>query len=120
MINLRKKILFDKKQDNNSSLNSLVLSNSKALNNMNDNNNNTNQNYSNIPRDNKGIFVYLKEILSSLKELKSIKGNIFTKSLEAEKHKNLMSKIYNELIKLIKNIYKNKNNSINNVNNSEQ
>ena len=119
VINLRKKILFDKKQDNNSSLNSLVLSNSKALNNMNDNNNNNiNQNYSNIPRDNKGIFVYLKEILSSLKELKSIKGNIFTKSLEAEKHKNLMSKIYNELIKLIKYLYKNKNNNINNVNNS--
>ena len=117
VINLRKKILFDKKQDNNSSLNSLLLSNSKALNNINDNNN-INQNNTNIPGDNKEIFIYLKEILSSLKELKSIKGNIFTKSLEAEKHKNLMNKIYNELIKLIKHLYKNKNNNMNNVNNS--
>ena len=105
LINLKKKIIFDKKQDN-SSLNSLVLSNSQLLNNNSQSNNNTSK------REQKKIFVHLKIILSLLKQLKTIKGNIYIKSQEADNHKNILNKIYKQLIILLKHIFKN-NNSIN-------
>ena len=105
LINLKKKIIFDKKQDN-SSLNSLVLSNSQLLNNNSQSNNNTSK------REQKKIFVHLKIILSLLKQLKTIKGNIYIKSQEADNHKNILNKIYKQLIILLKHIFKN-NNSVN-------
>ena len=105
LINLKKKIIFDKKQDN-SSLNSLVLSNSQLLNNNSQSNNNTSK------REQKKIFAHLKIILSLLKQLKTIKGNIYIKSQEADNHKNILNKIYKQLIILLKHIFKN-NNSIN-------
>jgi len=105
LINLKKKIIFDKKQDN-SSLNSLVLSNSQLLNNNSQSNNNTSK------REQKKIFVHLKIILSLLKQLKTIKGNIYIKSKEADNHKNILNKIYKQLIILLKHIFKN-NNSVN-------
>ena len=105
LINLKKKIIFDKKQDN-SSLNSLVLSNSQLLNNNSQSNNNTSK------REQKKIFAHLKIILSLLKQLKTIKGNIYIKSQEADNHKNILNKIYKQLIILLKHIFKN-NNSVN-------
>ena len=110
VINLRKKILVDKKQDN-SSLGSQGLSNSQIFTNINNNINN-----SNINRNNNEIFEHLNIIVNLLKEMKSIKGNIFIKSLEAQKHKNILNKMYNEFSKLIKYIFKN-NNIINISNN---
>ena len=110
VINLRKKILVDKKQDN-SSLGSQGLSNSQIFTNINNNINN-----SNINGNNNEIFDHLNIIVNLLKEMKSIKGNIFIKSLEAQKHKNILNKMYNEFSKLIKYIFKN-NNIINISNN---
>ena len=110
VINLRKKILVDKKQDN-SSLGSQGLSNSQIFTNINNNINN-----SNINGNNNEIFEHLNIIVNLLKEMKSIKGNIFIKSLEAQKHKNILNKMYNEFSKLIKYIFKN-NNIINISNN---
>ena len=110
VINLRKKILVDKKQDY-SSLGSQGLSNSQIFTNINNNINN-----SNINRNNNEIFEHLNIIVNLLKEMKSIKGNIFIKSLEAQKHKNILNKMYNEFSKLIKYIFKN-NNIINISNN---
>ena len=109
LINLKKKILFDKKQDN-SPLNSLILSNSQLLNNDNSKNNNKTS-----KKERKNIFVNLKLILSLLKQLKAIKGNIYIKSQEAEKHKNILNKIYKQLIILLKDIFKNKNSNNANI-----
>ena len=111
VINLRKKILIDKKQDN-TSMGSLGVSNSQIFNNI---NNKIMTSSSFIGR--KDIYENINLIITLLKELKSIKGNIFIKSLEAEKHKSLLSKIDTEFIKLIKLIFK-KNNNNNPVNNS--
>ena len=118
LINLRKKIIFDKKPE----ISSLGLSNSHGLSNINNNINsniNSNMNSNNISMNNlfqtkKEIYDNLNVIISLLKELKLIKGNIFTKSLEAEKHKTVLKKIYNELLKLIKNIFKDNNLNLNN------
>ncbi len=51
----------------------------------------------------------LNEIISLLKEIKLINGNIFNKSWEAEKHQKLLNKIYYELNNLISNIFNNYN-----------
>ena len=112
-ISLRKKILFEKNQ-RNSSMNNLRFSNSQEFNNLNINNSN------NIT--NPEIFENLKVIAFLLKKLN--KENIFIKSLEAEKHKNILNNIYDELIKLIKNIFNNNTNIIqqnnNNINENER
>ena len=110
VINLRKKIIFDKKQDN-SSIGSLGVSSSKGIN----NNTNTNINNSNNLNQNKllignnEILDKLNNLIALMKELRLIKGNIFIKSLDAEKHKNLLNKIYNEIIIIIKIISKENN-----------
>ena len=113
LISLRKKILFEKNQGN-SSMNNLRFSNSQEFNNLNINNSN------NIT--NPEIFENLKVIAFLLKKLN--KENIFIKSLEAEKHKNILNNIYDELIKLIKNIFNNNTNIIqrknNNINENER
>ena len=111
VINLRKKIIFDKKTENSS----YGLSSSHGLNNININSNinSSNCTQSNFFQSKKDIFDGLHVIISLLKEIKLIKGNIFTKSIEAEKHKKVLKKIYNELIKLIKNIFKDNNININ-------
>ena len=101
VINLRKKIIFDKKNENSS----LGLSNSNGLNNINSNNISLSELY----LSKKEIYDNLHVIISLLKEMKLIKGNIFTKSLEAEKHKKILKKIYKALIKLIQNIFKDSN-----------
>ena len=113
LISLRKKILFEKNQGN-SSMNNLRFSNSQEFNNLNINNSN------NIT--NPEIFENLKVFAFLLKKLN--KENIFIKSLEAEKHKNILNNIYDELIKLIKNIFNNNTNIIqqknNNINENER
>ena len=101
VINLRKKIIFDKKPESTS----LGLSNSNGLNNINSNNISLSELY----LSKKEIYDNLHVIISLLKEMKLIKGNIFTKSLEAEKHKKILKKIYKALIKLIQNIFKDSN-----------
>ena len=101
VINLRKKIIFDKKPESSS----LGLSNSNGLNNFNSNN----ISMSDVYLSKKEIYNNLNVIISLLKEMKLNKGNIFTKSMEAEKHKKILNQIYNELIKLIKNIFKDSN-----------
>ena len=114
VINLRKKIIFDKKQDN-SSIGSLGVSSSKGINNNTNLNNSNNLIKNKVFIGSKEIFDKLYNLISLIKELKLIKGNIFIKSLEAEKHKNLLNKIYNEIIKIIQIISKNnKKNSLNN------
>ena len=114
VINLRKKIIFDKKPE----ISSLGLSHSHGLSNINTNiNSNINSNnisLNNLFQTKKEIYDNLNVIISLLKELRLIKGNIFTKSLEAEKHKKVLKKIYNELLKLIKNIFKDNNLNLNN------
>ena len=110
VINLRKKILFDHNKDNS-------LFNDISSNNINSISTSITKN--NIFRNKKQIFENINVIISLLKEIKFIKGNIFIKSLEAEKHKKLLKKIYDELLKLIKNIFKvnNMNMNINKNNN---
>ena len=110
VINLRKKFIFDRKTENSS----LALSNSHGLSNINSNFNSNNNSRNNLFQPKKEIFENLNVIISLLKELKSIKGNIFTKSIEAEKHKKVVNKIYDELLILIKNIYKENNINISN------
>ena len=110
IINLRKKFIFDKRPENSS----LALSNSNGLNNINSNFNSNNNSRNNLFQPKKEIFENLNAIISLLKELKSIKGDIFTKSIEAEKHQKVVKKIYNELLILIKNIFKENNININN------
>ena len=116
VINLRKKILFDKKQDN-SSIGLLSLSNSQGKDNINKIHCSNKANNI-IIRGRKDIYDNLNSILSLLKELKLIKGNIFAKTIEAEKHKNVFNKIYKELLNLVKNIFKDNNYNINAGNNS--
>jgi len=110
VINLRKKFIFDRKTENSS----YALSNSHGLSNINSNFNSNNNSRNNLFQPKKEIFENLNVIISLLKELKSIKGNIFTKSIEAEKHKKVVKKIYDELLILIKNIYKENNINISN------
>ena len=110
VINLRKKFIFDRKTENSS----LALSNSHGLSNIKSNFNSNNNSRNNLFQPKKEIFENLNVIISLLKELKSIKGNIFTKSIEAEKHKKVVKKIYDELLILIKNIYKENNINISN------
>ena len=105
VINLRKKIIFDKKADNSS----LVFSSSNGLSNINSNFNSNNNSKNNLFQSKKEIFDNLNVIISLLKELKSIKGEIFNKSIEGEKYKKFLKKIYNEFIILIKNIFKENN-----------
>ena len=106
VINLRKKIIFDKKSENSS----LAFSSSQGLSNLNSNNNSKN----NIFQPKKEIFDNLQVIITLLKELKAIKGDIFTKTIEAQRHKKVMNKIYNELLVLIKNIFKENNINVTN------
>ena len=101
VINLRKKIIFDKKPESSS----LGLSHSNGISNFNSNN----ISMSDLYLSKKEIYNNLNVIISLLKEMKLNKGNIFTKSIEAEKHKKILNKIYNELIKLIRNIFKDSN-----------
>ena len=105
VINLRKKIIFDKKNESSS----LVLSHSNGKSNYNSNYNSNNISMNDLYLSKKEIYNNLNVIISLLKEMKLNKGNIFTKSIEAEKHKKILNKIYNELIKLIRNIFKDSN-----------
>ena len=66
----------------------------------------SNATQSNIFSYKKEILDNLNEIISILKELKLLNENILNKSWEAEKHKKLLNKIYQEVNKLIKNIFK--------------
>ena len=108
LINLRKKIIFDEKPDNSS----LMYSSIHGLSNINSNNNSRN----NLFHPKKDIFDNVNKIISLLKEIKSIKGNIFTKSIEAENHKKILKKIYDEFLILIKNIFKENNINVPNLN----
>ena len=58
----------------------------------------------------KEILNSLNNIISSLNEIKLIKGNIFNKSWEAEEYQKLLNVIINQLDKLIKNIFDEKKN----------
>jgi hypothetical protein len=113
LISLKKHISFDKMQ-NNSSKN--LFSNSQELN-INTNINNSN----NIIKNNKFInypevFGNFKVIVYLLKELNNFNDNIFIKSIDSEKHKRIINNIYDELIKIIKMIYKNTYTNILNIN----
>ena len=111
VINLRKKIIFDRKTENSS----LAFSSSQGMSNINSNINSNNNSRNNLIQPKKEIFDNLNVIITLLKELRSIKGDIFTKTLEAQKHKTVVKKIYNELLILIKNIFKENNININNA-----
>lgn len=52
----------------------------------------------------------MNKIISSLNEIKLIKGNIFNKSWEAEEYQKLLNVIISQLDKLIKNIFDEKQN----------
>ena len=106
VINLRKNFIIDKKLEN---------SNSQGFNSLNSFNN-TQNNFNITTQSKKEIFDNLNRIISLLKELKLIKGDIFAKSSEAEKHKKILNKIYNELIKMITNIFKDNNTNIDSSN----
>ena len=54
----------------------------------------------------KEILNNLNGIISLLKEIKKINGNIFNKTWEAEQHHKLLNKLYNELNNLISNMFK--------------
>ena len=108
LINLRKKIIFYDKPDNSS----LMYSSIHGLSNINSNNNSRN----NLFHPKKDIFDNVNKIISLLKEIKLIKGNIFTKSIEAENHKKILKKIYDEFLILIKNIFKENNINVPNLN----
>ena len=99
---LRRKILVNKNSLNNTVNPSHYFSSSNVT-------------QSNTYSSKKEILENLNEIISILKELKLINGNIFNKSWEAEKHQKLLNKIYQELNRLIKNIF-----NENNLNNSKQ
>ena len=104
LISLKKHISFDKKQ-NSSSKN--LFSNSQELN-INMNLNNSNNIQTNITHPE--VFSNFKTIMFLLKELNSFNNNnIFIKSIDSEKHKNIINNIYDELIKIIKIIYKDSN-----------
>ena len=105
VINLRKKIIIDKKNESSS----LVLSHSNSKSNYNSNYNSNNISMNDLYLSKKEIYNNLNVIITLLKEMKLNKGNIFTKSIEAEIHKKILNKIYNELIKLIRNIFKDSN-----------
>ena len=109
LISLKKHISFDKKQ-NNSSKN--LFNNSQEL------NINTNINNSNIIQKNNNpeIFGNFKIIVFLLKELNNFNdSHIFIKSIDSQKHKKIINNIYDELIKIIKIIYKDTNTNILNL-----
>ena len=61
---------------------------------------------------NQYILSNFREIINTLKEIKMIKGNVFTNTWEAEEHKKLFYKITSELTKLIKNFNLNEDSNI--------
>ena len=64
-----------------------------------------NHTQTNFYRPKKEILNNISGIISLLKELKTVNGNIFNKSWEAEQHQKLLNKIYYELNNLIQNIF---------------
>ena len=85
-----------------------ILMNKKSINYTPNPNNNysSNNTLTNFYSSKKDILNNINDIISILKELKSVNGNIFKKSWEAEQHQKLLNKIYYELNILIKNIFK--------------
>ena len=97
-----------------------ILMNKKSLNHTSNPNNNyysTNNTLTNFYSSKKDILNNINDIISILKELKSVNDNIFKKTWEAEQHQKLLNKIYYELNILIKNIFKENNISINSKDN---
>ena len=93
-----------------------ILMNKKSLNytpNPSNNYYSTNNTLTNFYSSKKDILNNINDIISILKELKSVNNNIFKKSWEAEQHQKLINKIYYEFNILIKNIFKENNISIN-------
>ena len=117
LINLRKKIIFDEKPDNSSLMHTTSIHGLSNIN-TNVNSNNNSRNNLNLYNNKKEIFDNINKIISLLKEIKLIKGNIFNKSPEAENHKKILKKIENEFLILIKNIYKENNTNNNDINNN--
>ena len=103
--NLRKKILVKKKSLNNISIPQKQYYSS----------NNTLTNFYSTKKE---ILNNLNGIISILKELKSVNGNIFKKSWEAEEHQKLLKKIYCEINNLVMNIFKEQNVTFNTNNNN--
>ena len=69
----------------------------------------SNPTLSNINTPKKEIFNNLNNLITLLKELKSLNGNIFNKTWEAQEYQKILSKLYYELNILIKNIFKQNN-----------
>ena len=115
---IRKKILVNKIQVNNSN---------NSNNNSNSNNKSApkvhyysnNQTLNNIYSPKKEILNNLNRIITLLKEIKSINGNVFTKTCEAQEHQKLSSKLYYELNNLVNNIFKEKSIKFDNENDND-
>ena len=97
--NLRKKKYINRNSYSNKSLGKISYYNNTDA---------TSQN--NFYSSKKEILNNLNNIISSLNEIKLIKGNIFNKSWEAEEYQKLLNVIINQLDKLIKNIFDEKKN----------
>ena len=98
MSNIRKKKYINRNSYSNKSLGKISYYN------------NTDATSHNFYSSKKEILNNLNNIISSLNEIKLIKGNIFNKSWEAEEYQKLLNVIINQLDKLIKNIFDEKNN----------
>ena len=113
LISLKKNISFDKMQNN---LSNITQNNSQELNINSNINNSSNISKGNISITYPEIFANFKVIVFLLKELNNFNdNNIFIKPLDAEKHKKIVNNIYDEIIKLIKIIYKDININILNI-----
>ena len=97
--NLRKKKCINRNSFSNKSLGKISYYNKTDA---------TSQN--NFYSSKKDILNNLNKIISSLNEIKLIKGNIFNKSWEAEEYQKLLNVIISQLDKLIKNIFDEKQN----------
>ena len=97
--NLRKKKCINRNSFSNKSLGKISYYNNTEA---------TSQN--NFYSFKKEVLNNVNNIISSLNEIKLIKGNIFNKSWEAEEYQKLLNVIINQLDKLIKNIFDQKKN----------
>ena len=92
--NLRKKKFLNRNSYSNKSLGKISYYNNTDA-----------TSHNNFYSSKKEILNNLNNIISSLNEIKLIKGNIFNKSWEAEEYQKLLNVIINQLDKLIKNIF---------------
>ena len=79
----------------------------------------SNQTLNNTYWPKKEILNNLNRIITLLKEIKSVNGNVFAKTWEAQEHQKLSSKLYYELNNLVNNLFKEKSFNFNNENDND-